>query len=350
MSRAEDELSLIDLVARVLRRRRLVMVTSLGLGVLTAVVTLLWPRHFTVSSAFLPDNGGATSTAATLAAKFGLSIPSDDPSQSPAFYGQLLGSDDVIRQVVTKTYRVPGDSAARSLVDLLDVSGDTEELRIERAISTMGGHVHISIQPETGVVGLDVTTDWPNVSYEANQLMLDLVNQFNRARMHGRASAERTFMQDRVDQAGRELQDAEDALEQFLTTNRQYAGSPELTLEHDRLGRMVSMRQDVFTSLVQALDNSRLDEARNTPLITIVEPPRVPGGPDRRHLALKTLLALVVGGTLGVGLALVMAAWQDAAAMHAGVSIEVADMRMELAQGVRRILRLRPPRPEQGEG
>jgi uncharacterized protein involved in exopolysaccharide biosynthesis len=350
ISRTPGELSLMKVALILLHRRRVVLGVPLVLAALVVVITLLWPRRFTVDASFLPQSGGAAlSGAATLAAKFGVALPTDDPSQSPAFYGQLLGSDEILRQVVTQRYKVGTDTISRTLVDLLDVDDDTEELRIEDAILRMNKKVHISLQPETGVVELEVTTDWPEVSFQAATQMLDLVNQFNRAEMHERASAERQFMQERVQEASLELRNAEDALDQFLITNRQYQGAPNLVLQHDRLERAVTMRQDVYTSLMQALDNSRLDEARNTPLITVVEPARLPARPDRRHIGLKGLLALVVGFIFGVVWAMAQSAWDDAAALNPEVSLHVAEARVSMIRQMRRLGRLKAPPVEHAD-
>ena len=72
-------------------------------------------------------------------------------------------------------------------------------------------------------------------------------------------------------------------------------GSPELALEEQRLERAVVMRQQVYTTLVQLYEQVRLDALRNTPVITVVEPPEVAARPDSRHVALKTALTFTFG-------------------------------------------------------
>src|SRR5262249_435769 len=63
--------------------------------------------------------------------------------------------------------------------------------------------------------------------------------------------------------------------------------------------REVSMRQAVYTTLVQSYEAARIDEVRNTPVITVMEPPDVPAKADPRLALLKSLLAGIVG--LGLG-------------------------------------------------
>jgi len=92
---------------------------------------------------------------------------------------------------------------------------------------------------------------------------------------------------------------AENEPQRFLQNNRQFQSSPELVFQHDRLQRRVAMRQQVYTSLVQSYEQARIDEVRNTPVITVVEEAEEPVRPDSRRLPLKAALGVVLGGMFG---------------------------------------------------
>ncbi|MGH7701841.1 MAG: GNVR domain-containing protein, partial [Gemmatimonadales bacterium] len=109
------------------------------------------------------------------------------------------------------------------------------------------------------------------------------------------------------EQVRADLREAEDRLQEFLQRNREFRNSPQLAFEYDRLQREVTMRQQVYTTLAQGYEQARIDEVRNTPLISIVEQPDLPVKPKSRRLILKTLLGLTLGGLLGLFLAL----WLD---------------------------------------
>ena len=93
-------------------------------------------------------------------------------------------------------------------------------------------------------------------------------------------------------------------MERFLRDNRTFASSPQLMFENDRLQRDVAMRQQIMAGLTQAYEQARIDEVRNTPVITVVQRPEAPALPDRRRLVLKGLAAIVIGLMLGIGIAL----------------------------------------------
>ncbi len=76
-------------------------------------------------------------------------------------------------------------------------------------------------------------------------------------------------------------------------------GSPELTFEQARLQRDVAMLQQVFTTLTQSYEEARIREVRDTPVITVVESPRLPTMPGPRGRLRFGIMGLVLGGFVG---------------------------------------------------
>jgi hypothetical protein len=54
----------------------------------------------------------------------------------------------------------------------------------------------------------------------------------------------------------------------------------------------------VFTSLAEAYEQARVEEVRNTPVLTVVDPPEVPALPEPRWIAVKALAGLLLGAML----------------------------------------------------
>ena len=154
------------------------------------------------------------------------------------------------------------------------------------------------------MVEYSVTTPWPDLSYEVAERIVGLVNEFNLETRQSRGAEERRFVEERLQQVRSELRDAENQLQGFLQSNRAFQNSPELLFEHDRLQRQVGMRQQVFTSLMQAYEQARIAEVRNTPVITVIVAPSEPVRPERRNLILGAFMGLLIGASVGVSLAL----------------------------------------------
>lgn len=150
------------------------------------------------------------------------------------------------------------------------------------------------------MVEVSVQTPWPGLSEILAGRILELVNDFNLQTRQSQAAAEREFVEGRLAVAQDSLRAAEERLADFLEGNRQWSNSPELGFQHDRLQRQVAMRQEVYTSLAEAYEQARIAEVRNTPVITVVEPPERPVKADSRRGLLKLALGVVLGGMLGV--------------------------------------------------
>jgi uncharacterized protein involved in exopolysaccharide biosynthesis len=187
-----------------------------------------------------------------------------------------------------------------TLIEILEIEGDSHALRVERAVERLENQISVSVDSETGVVQLAVTTRWPQLSESVAERIIDLVNHFNLETRRSQASEEREFLSQRLSEAKRELRVAEDSLEAFLENNRRYQDSPPLRFEHDRLQRGVNLHQQLVTSLAQSLEQAKIEEVRNTPVITVVEPAEKPARPDARRLKLQGFLGLVLGTVIGL--------------------------------------------------
>jgi uncharacterized protein involved in exopolysaccharide biosynthesis len=309
--RPDDEISLWEVLAVLLRRRGTIVLTTM-LTVAAAVgFTLLQDDNYTTQASFRPQGSDASaSELMALASQFGVRVPGVGANEevSPAFYADLLASREILHRVASPDFVVEGVGTA-SLADLFEIEDDTEELRLEEAIETLRDDV-VSIQTgrETGILTIEVRTRWPDLSQAIARRLLDEIARFNLHTRQSQAAAERVFIQERVDSARSALLTAESAMQAFLQANRQWANSPDLTFQHDRLGRDITLRQQVYTTLVQSFEQARISEVRDTPVITVLQAPFFPPGPDDTRMLLVLALGLVLGGMAGVVLAFVVEA------------------------------------------
>jgi uncharacterized protein involved in exopolysaccharide biosynthesis len=308
--RPDDEISLWEVLAVLLRRRGTIVLTTLFTMAAAVGFTLLQEDTYTTQASFRPQGSDASaSELMALASQFGIRVPgSSNEEVSPAFYADLLASREILHRVASRDFDVDGIGAA-SLADLFEIEEDTEELRLEEAIETLRDDV-VAIQTgrETGIVTIEVRTKWPDLSEEIAQRLLDEIARFNLHTRQSQAAAERVFIQERVDSARVALLSAESAMQAFLQANRQWQNSPDLTFQHDRLERDITLRQQVYTTLVQSFEQARISEVRDTPVITVLQAPFFPPGPDDTRMLLVLALGVVLGGMAGVVLAFVVEA------------------------------------------
>ncbi len=304
--REVGEISLFALGTTLLRHRwRIGRWMAVG-GLLAAVTALFRPALYVASASFVPQGASdpGRSGLSSLADQFGVSIPSGNQSLSPEVYVKLLKSRVLLQAIVRDTFPVQELGGRRvPLLDVFEIGAGTAARREERGVGVLNKMVTASVSKPTGVVELTASTKWRSVSLAIVTELIDAVNAYNERTRQGQAAAERKFVEGRLAIAGTDLRDAEDRLELFLRTNRGLSASPELTIQRERIQRDLNLRQQVFTSLTQAYEEARIREVRDTPVITILEPPSVPTEPASRGRAIRVLLGLILGAVFGAFLA-----------------------------------------------
>jgi uncharacterized protein involved in exopolysaccharide biosynthesis len=325
------EVSLLAVVNVLLRHRGLVIGTALALAALVCTVTLLRARTYTAHATLTPQTRRPTAGLSGLAAQFGFSLPVPDGGQSPAFYADLLTSRQILGAVVDTRFEFPSDSgmARGRLVDIYRSKGATPALRRENAILQLGTRVQATTVQKTGVIDLAVTERNPVQAKLETERLIGLLNQYNLVTRQTQASAERRFTEQRLDEVRRDLRAAEDRLQAFLQRNRDYRNSPELNFQQDRLQREVTLQQQLFTTLAESFEQAKIEEVRDTPVITVVEAPEAPVRPDPRGLLRNGLLALIVGALLGMVLAIGRAYTVNARSLRLDEATEFDRLRRE---------------------
>jgi uncharacterized protein involved in exopolysaccharide biosynthesis len=196
------------------------------------------------------------------------------------------------------TFTWKGEDMSGDLVELLDSPGRTPALRREAAIKRLSDLIDVSTSLKTGMVTLEVTMRYPELARSIAARFLELLNTYNLKVRQSQASAERQFTEQRVKEIQEDLRAAEDRQQAFLQRNRDFRNSPELSFQHDRLAREVAMQQQVYTTMVQAYEQAKIDEVRDTPVITVVEQPEAPVRGDPKGTVRKTILGAILGGFL----------------------------------------------------
>lgn len=300
----EDEISLVEVATLLLAQRRTIFRITSTVVLLSVAFALTRPTLYTSSASFVPETSeGAPSGALALAAQFGVSLGGAGSERGPQFYADLITSSEILRMTIIAEFPAPTLESGAEVIDLVhyyELESDNREEAIEDAMEELEEDLSVSVGRETSVVRLSVTTSDAALSKAVAEEILRLVNEFDLMSRQTQAGAEREFSGERLDAATEELREAERLLRDFLMENRVFAGSPQLQFENDRLQRDVGMRQEIVTSLAQAYEAARIDEVRNTPVLTQIESPRAPARPDAKG----RLLIVILGGILGVMVAI----------------------------------------------
>jgi uncharacterized protein involved in exopolysaccharide biosynthesis len=279
-----------------------------GCAFVGAVVfaTRAWfqPESYTVTAILMPQGAKApTGGVAGFASQVGISLPGMDDNLQ--LYAELLKSREILRAVAERPYTFATENGTRTstLVDLY--GGSNQRLRAVTAVRKLGNHVSAAPSAKTGVITVQVKAEYSQLAHQVAQQLIDELNRFNLEQRQSQAGAERKFAERRLTEAREELRTAENQLESFLAQNREFRTSPRLTFAQDRLAREIALRQQLYSMLAQAYEQSKMDEVRDTPVITIIQPPETPLTPDSKGIGKNGLFGLVLGLVVAILIALV---------------------------------------------
>lgn len=309
-SRIRMRSPMVEFLAVIMRRRRLLLWFCAAGFVIGIAIALLSPARYTTSFSFTPqsESDGARSGLASLAGQFGVSLGAGTgQSAPPQFYADLLVTRELLAPIALDS--VPSKSDAHGQVPLsrfLDVDAATAPERQYETIRRLRDDVISTSVAErtTGVVSVNVRTTSAAASLAIAQRLLDGLSQFNLVTRQSQATAERRFIEGRLSAAKVELTDSETQLRRFLETNRAIANSPALQFELDRLRRDETMKEDLVRTLTQQYEQARIREVRDTPVITLIDRPTLAARSDPRGRGRIVLGATTIALILALAIVL----------------------------------------------
>jgi len=275
---------------------------TIGLALLGAVAggatALLLPSYYRSSSAFQAESAPTPQISGALAGLAsqigGLNVATQNNAQ---LFADLLTTDAILRRVAAAAY--PWQTGAAPLAAIYGYDGEPAGWREFRTVRKLRRQLTVDVNIRTGVVRFSIEARTPALAKALAESTLTALNEANIALRQARAAAERTFTSQRATDAQRELSDAELALQRFYERNRAIANAPSLQIEEARLRRAVEMAQQVYIQLRLQEEQASVQAVRNTPAISVIDPPLEPvkrSWPQRR-------LAVLLGGVIGLALA-----------------------------------------------
>jgi uncharacterized protein involved in exopolysaccharide biosynthesis len=347
--------SLIDILLIFVRRKDLILRTTLVFAVLGGAFALLTPAEYRSEARVVRESQGEGGNlpggfSAGALSGLGISLGGTGGGLTPAAYPSVLQSRAVRLAVAKDTFQFPDAERPMTYVEYANrppsiwdrvmdytvwlpwtatnaalsamssgssATGTTRSggqgtgLRDERTMTqrerrgaqAVKGMVSPTIESETGLMSVAVRAGDPQLAADLTRSFVDHLTTRVRELRTERVRERLEFVEQRFEEVERELEAAEERLAQFLERN-QNPTTATLQFRRDRLQRQVSFKEQLYSDLQSKLTQTRLDLQRQQPVVTVVEkpvPPTDPSGPNR---LLYFLVAVVLGGGCGVGLVL----------------------------------------------
>jgi uncharacterized protein involved in exopolysaccharide biosynthesis len=281
------------------RYRRMMTAIMLATLVGSAVrLLVLSPDIYMAKVTILPSGGQGQSSVMGLLAGFAgappVGIGGGDESSS-ALFPRILESRTLGIEVLRAQYAFDagGERVNTTLYAYLAAEND------DQALLALAGLRAIDIDKETGMLTLSVRTGNPQLSAQICERYVEALEKFNDETRLVTAKQHGEFIRERLNQTLAELAAAEERLADFKARNMRM-NDPGLELERLRLERDVVLKSQVFTTLTSQAEVSRIEEAKNIPVVRILDRPNVPAMPVPVPLVAGMAAGLIVGVILAL--------------------------------------------------
>ncbi len=337
----EDEVSLIDLLLVVARYKRLIGVTTMVFFVVGLLIALFAPDQYRSSAKVIREIQGedALGNISALSALrgFGFSLGAVSSGLTPEAYPDITKGREVTLAVVRDTFffRDVGEEMTfvtyvrdhqgfirklaklpRKLMSAISGADPTHAIRSfddsiiylteeeEQAIKYVSDLVSTNVDLESGLMTIAATTDNPYLSAAVTASFVRHLIDRVREILTYKSRMNLEFIEERFQEAGRELLVAEENLARFLDRNTALK-SATLGTERDRLQRQVTFKTQLYSDLQAQLTQAEIELQRSEPVVTILERPAPPIEPAGMSGKVILIVFLLLGAAVGVALAFI---------------------------------------------
>jgi uncharacterized protein involved in exopolysaccharide biosynthesis len=325
---AAPEASLATWAAGTIRRWRIISAAVLLAWATAGLAMLILPPAWRAKSSFTPNvspSGSSGRLSGALGALAGGAVGGSmasslsgamgsDPSESPAFYQQLLGSRELLTRLLLSrfpNYRSGQLADSVLLLDLVNRRTTDRKRALEKEIKNFQEDMAVSLDNKSNLVAITVDAEFPPLAADIANRAVELVNEFNKQQRQTRGRVRRIFLAQRVDSTKADLDRATGAWRDFRQQNRDYSTSPNLKIRDGELQRQADIAEDIYVTTRRDYESARVAEINDAALITVVDSAVEPRKRQFPRIGLTLAVASVVGLVIGLMLAAIAAAAAD---------------------------------------
>lgn len=280
-------------------RRRFHLAVVLAISVAASASSmLLAPPTFEAKAAFTAASveGGSRSADVlrSLAGGQLAFLGARDGLTSAAIYPQILTSSRLLQEALSQKVPQARGGVSSTFAERFGFGGPDSAIAMARAIANARSQLSVGIDQISGLIEVKYRTRDPEIAAQFVAALLECLSTFNTTVRQSQARSVKEFLDRRIKEVMGDLARAENALSEFRARNVRFTSAPRLGLEESRLEREVRLIEALYQTLAQHHELARIDEARDTPTLTIVEPPLQPALPSGPGLLSRVGLVSVL--------------------------------------------------------
>jgi uncharacterized protein involved in exopolysaccharide biosynthesis len=265
----------VEVISTLWSSRKLIVAIVGGATALAIVICLFLPKYYRSTTTILPETEksklGSLGGLSDLASLAGVNT---GEGSLVKLYPIIIKSEAVLRNVLYSRYRSAAFKDSVNLLEYWEIEASTPGLAYELALKALQDDLEVSMEIKTSVVTISTETKEPQLSADIINKVASELDQFIRTKRRTNASEQRKWIEVRLLEVKRDLEQSENALREFREKNRRVSDSPQLLLEQDRLIRDVQINAALYAELKKQYELIKIEEIKNIPIINIMDPGR----------------------------------------------------------------------------
>lgn len=334
-----EELSFLEILQLIWGKRRFIIKSLIVFIVAGLVIAFTTPKEWSVSSQLIPegaDFSGIGSSLGGFAKLAGVNLQQDgEQGLNPEIYPDIVKSTPFLLELMSQKYDFKGCSceltAEEYFTDYIKTSLFTKALKVpfmllgtfsssaevpENVIKDKEGNIILSpsrsqydimellidrvsasVDEDTGVLSVRVEMQDPVVAASMAQFTIDYLSEYVTRYVLGNEQRKKTFIETQVAAKEREFMEIQEALAVFRDRN-QGALNNRAKTELDNLESRYNLEFDLLSGLKQQLAEAEIRVEEKTPVLTVLEPVKVPILRSKP----KRAITMIIFAFLGVAL------------------------------------------------
>jgi tyrosine-protein kinase Etk/Wzc len=267
----EDEINLLDLLIVLAKHKAMILKVTLGAAIVAVIVTLLMPNVYTGTVRILPPQKSESSASALLGQLGGLA-------------GVAGGSLGIKNQADLYIAMLESRTLMEKIVKRFDLQQVYKTKTLTDTLKVLQGQSRFSGDRKSGMITVEVSDHDPKRAADMANAFVEELAQLMQNFALTDASLKRVFFEQQMKQAKDKLTDAEVLLDKTPNTSLRYMDAV----------RSVKYQEAVWEILAKQFEMAKLDEAKDFPLVQVLDkaiPPERKSRPKRSLIVIMATLA-----------------------------------------------------------
>ncbi len=294
----DNELDFTSLIKLLFRYKRTIFLVTTFFIIFGILYILIVTPVYTAYTSILPSQEMNSSAQLSRLQNLTSAIPflsmpnSGDLSQ---VYPAILTSKTLLYMTLDSTFTDPGTGDTNTLLDWLEIEAESREQALDLGYKALERIIEVEPDNVSSLITVSISSKYPWLAAGLCGMLSNMLNEFAVEYQTSTAQNTRQFTQEQLRMQRDSLESAEINVRDFIKANINYLEDADLRMRFQELERERLAREQIWIEYRQQYEMARLQEVKDTPVLTILDKPIVPVKPSWPRKLIVLALSMGMG-------------------------------------------------------